>query len=304
MTEAIMITVLLACVVAFVINHITLRRFIDNMQQRNVSQNADQFLVQSLQETSEANHKLLRELMELKDRVNAIELKKTQEDANPNIKGMAGNILLGQMLAEIYGENTKGRFWDTEYNIAGIGRPDAVVMYKDKIIPIDSKNHKDDYVAYMQGSSNLKNLTTTLIRSAKDVAKYISPSSGTSHTALMFIPSEQMYYDVFVANFDNTHVQNLRRECQKMDIVLCSPSTLYVELTRIFEQIERNVVMDNISIVFEMFRNVGDIMDRNIAQLDAWETRFKNVLSEIQSLRNVNTKMQKNIKSIDKEKAT
>lgn len=272
--------------------------------QTNASSDIQEMLLKSAQNSASINQQLTQSLLDIKDQVNALQLRKTEEDSSSNIKGMLGNVLLEQMLSEIYGTNTKGILWDTEYTIEGLGRPDGVVLYKEKIIPIDSKNHKDDYVAYLEGTSNIKNMTMTLAKSVKDVAKYVDPNKNTSSMVILFLPSEQMYYDIFIKNFENINVQNLRRECRKHNVTICSPSTLYVELVRIMEQLQQDIIYGNLSAVMEAFRSSEDIIDRNMTQLDAWETRFKNVLNEIQTLRNANSKTLKKVKSLDMDKAT
>lgn len=303
MTNFFIIVGILVCIVIAVSNNHVLNKLVETMQQANRPQSTDPAVANMLHETAELNRKLMQELLDLKNQVNVLQQKKAQEDANSNIKGMAGNVLLRQMLEDVYGENTKGALWDVERTIDGIGRPDAVVIYGNKMIPIDSKNHKDDYAAYLEGKSDIKNLTATLTKSARNVAKYVDKERGTADAALLFIPSESMYYDVFVKNFDNVHVQNLRRECQKLGVIFCSPNSLYVELTRILEYMRHDAVRNNVEDVIDTISNAQSTIERNISQLDAWETRFKNVLTEVHTLRNVNTKALEKVKGIDADKS-
>ncbi|NQT32411.1 MAG: DNA recombination protein RmuC [Candidatus Omnitrophica bacterium] len=116
----------------------------------------------------------------------------------PKLRGNYGETVLEEMLERVL---PKG-MWQRQYQIEGAEKVDAVVKYKDVVIPIDSKFPKDDYQKYLAATdtqekkehwANYEKALKVQINSIKD--KYIKPEKGTTEFALLFIPSEAIYYE-------------------------------------------------------------------------------------------------------------
>jgi len=279
---------------------VALENVLATRSQQDDQRNAERYDTMSrvLQNNMDTNNTLLQSVVSMNDTIKDMKQKQIETLNNSNIKGSLGNVMLEQLLIEIYGENTQGALWDLEYVMEGVGRPDAVVKFKDTLIPIDSKNLKDDYQKHLDGEVPLKHVTQAIGKSVKDISKYIRPDLKTSAHGILFLPSEQMYYDIFVSNATHSSVSVLRKECIKYNIVICSPGTLYIELGRIMEHIRTSAVSTEIRAQLEMLKNVDETYARVGSQLEAWETRIRNLGAENSTLLNIVRNSEKKIKTL------
>jgi len=151
----------------------------------------------------------------------------------PKLRGNYGETILEEMLERIL---PKG-IWETQYNIAGSEKVDAVVKYKDVVVPIDSKFPKEDYQKYIAATNasekknhwaNYEKALKVQINSIKE--KYVKPEKGTTEFALLFIPSESIYYETIAEkNYIGDPCQ-IYEYATKRKVIPVSPNTFYAFL--------------------------------------------------------------------------
>jgi DNA recombination protein RmuC len=151
----------------------------------------------------------------------------------PKLRGSYGEAILEEMLERVL---PKG-IWERQYIIDGREQVDAVVKFKKIIIPIDAKFPRDDYQRYLEASSpeerarhwkSHENAVKTQIKSIS--AKYVKPDKGTSEFALMFIPSEAIYYETIAEKNYLGEPAKLYTYAQENKVIPVSPNTLYAFL--------------------------------------------------------------------------
>lgn len=105
------------------------------------------------------------------------------------------------------------------------------------IIPIDAKFPRDDYLRYLDASSpekkvecwkNFETAVKNQIKSIKD--KYIKPEAGTSDFALMFIPSEAIYYETIAEKNYLGEPSTIYEFARENGVIPVSPNTFYAFL--------------------------------------------------------------------------
>lgn len=105
------------------------------------------------------------------------------------------------------------------------------------IIPIDAKFPRDNYQKYLNVSSNEEKRyywnayvsdVKKQIKSIKE--KYIKPEKGTSEFALMFIPSEAIYYKTIAEKNYLGMPSDLYEFAQANKVIPISPNTFYAFL--------------------------------------------------------------------------
>ena len=151
----------------------------------------------------------------------------------PKLRGSYGEAILEEMLERVLPRG----IWEKQYMIEGNERVDAVVKYKEVVIPIDSKFPKDDYQKYLAGASpqekklhwaNYEKALKTQINSIKD--KYIKPEKGTTDFALLFIPSEAIYYETIAEKNYLGDPCSIYEYATKQKVIPVSPNTFYAFL--------------------------------------------------------------------------
>lgn len=115
----------------------------------------------------------------------------------PKIRGNYGEVILEEMLEKVL---PKG-MWTRQHKLGEGSIVDVAVHYRDIIIPIDAKFPRDNYLKYLNCEDERdrelywKQFERDVILKIREIAKYVAPDCGTADFALMFIPSESVYYE-------------------------------------------------------------------------------------------------------------
>jgi len=191
----------------------------------------------------------------------------------PKLRGNYGEAVLEEML-----EKALPGMWKRQYAIDSGERVDAVVLYKDVVIPIDAKFPRETYERYLNSQGEEKKRNWKLyedgikvqVQSIKN--KYIKPHKGTSDFALMFIPSESVYYETMAEKNFLGAPCGIYEYARENKVVPVSPNTFYAFL----------------QIVMMGIRNVEIIKSAKKLQeaLVKIERNFKNFYSKYEEIGN------------------
>ena len=152
---------------------------------------------------------------------------------NPKQRGVIGEYYLEQIL-----KNTlpPGAF-QLQYKLGESLIVDAVIKYEDKLLPLDSKFSLENYNRMVEAEGvekeALEKLFKTDIKNRIDeTSKYIQPGKGTLDQALMFIPSETIYYDILTERV-GINGRNLLQYAAEKRVTIVGPTTLSAMLQTI-----------------------------------------------------------------------
>jgi DNA recombination protein RmuC len=118
---------------------------------------------------------------------------------NPKQRGVLGEFYLDQILQNMLPPSG----YELQYKLAEGLIVDAVIKLDGKLLPIDSKFSLENYNRLLEVSGGArisleKQFKEDLKKRIDETAKYIQPKKNTLEQALMFIPSEAIYYDLLV----------------------------------------------------------------------------------------------------------
>ena len=239
----------------------------------NDSQLRDQLL--AFKEVGEAIQKLTQQQEEaqrlgqsLKDLLQA-----------PKLRGTYGEAILEEMLDRVLPVG----IWERQYSITGGEKVDCVVKFRDVVVPIDAKFPRDDYMRYMEAESPVERAThwrafEEAVRKqiASIQTRYIKPESGTSEFALMFIPSEAIYYETIAEKNHLGEPSRIMEYAQDHHVFPVSPNTFYAFLQVVILTIRNVEVYSNarklqqglaeLQKSFEFFYSKYEEMGRRITQ--------------------------------------
>ena len=120
----------------------------------------------------------------------------------PKLRGALGELLLENLLAQILPQ----ALFETQYSLAGGQRVDAIVRLADRVLPIDSKFPIEPFQrdeAQAEDEPDARETIKVLKKYVDSIAtKYIRPDEGTTDIAIMYIPSEAVYYR-FISQSDD-----------------------------------------------------------------------------------------------------
>jgi DNA recombination protein RmuC len=140
---------------------------------------------------------------------------------NPKLRGGLGEQVLGEMIGQTFPKNA----FHLQYSFKSGVKVDAVLKTDAGILCIDSKFPLENFQALVKGEPGAK--TAFLSDVKKHIIsisqKYILPEENTTDFALMFIPSESVYYEV-------VNTPELMKLAQDQRVYPVSPNTLYAHL--------------------------------------------------------------------------
>ncbi len=143
----------------------------------------------------------------------------------PHLRGGFGEATLERLLRDFL----PGHLFELQSTLDGVGRVDVLVKFPKASLPIDSKFPREQ-VVHLFDTSDQKQLTEarrilgkTLRLEAKRISKYIRPDLGTMDMAIMFLPSEILYFELI-------RDQTLWEDLGKMQVFPASPNTLAIML--------------------------------------------------------------------------
>lgn len=152
--------------------------------------------------------------------------------ASPKLRGGLGEWTLESLLYEVLPHDHVVRQFRLVQR--GVIVDTAVRTGDGRVIAIDSKFPFDAFRRILQAEAVGEDTSRFQAEFARAVrerilevsSKYISPEDGTLEFALMYVPSESVYYEIAVRDRGAEMLEYARSE----RVVICSPNTLYAYL--------------------------------------------------------------------------
>jgi DNA recombination protein RmuC len=153
---------------------------------------------------------------------------------SPKLRGNIGE----QVLTQILSENLPKNSFNLQYAFKSGVKVDVAIKTSGGIIPIDSKFPMTNFRKMMknptspEGLRGAKDFEDDVKKHINDISrKYILTDEGTIDYALMYIPSEAVYYEI-------ANNQDLFEYSNKMRVLPVSPTTFYAYMRAILMSFE------------------------------------------------------------------
>lgn len=189
--------------------------------------------------------------------------------AGPKSRGTFGETILEELL-----EKLLPGAWERQYAIQGLP-VDAVVKLKGVVYPIDAKFPKEDYQRYLSATdeSSKKAAWNSHIAACKAqidsiAVKYVHPQAGTADFALMFVPSETMYYDSIADTDPFDRPNTLMAYAYKQKVVPAGPACLFAFLMVIAKAQEGQRLVEGTKALQKLLAHVQTAFDHFYARYE------------------------------------
>ena len=157
-------------------------------------------------------------------------------------RGTLGEVTLERLLEDAL---PQGAF-AMQYRFTSTGAVvDAIVRSGERILPIDSKFPLDAYRRLADQQDEARREFSQAVRKHADsiAEKYILPEEQTFDYALMFVPSEGVYYELLMT--EDSKYGRLDEYCRGKRVFPVSPNTFYACLAAIAVSLQGQKIEEN-----------------------------------------------------------
>lgn len=209
----------------------------------------------------------------------AEELKQLQSVLqNPKQRGVLGEFYLEQILQNVLPPGS----YSLQHKISDGNVVDAVIHLDGKVLPIDSKFSLENYNRLLDAKDDErkafeKAFKEDLKKRIDETAKYIQPKKGTLEQALMFIPSEAIYYDLLANKVGASGVSGrdlMQYAAVEKRVVIVGPSTLSAMLQVIVQGLRSLEIQKDT----EKIRKNIEQLQKHLVAYDGYFKRMGNSL--------------------------
>ena len=227
---------------------------------------------------------------------------------SPKLRGQIGEAVLKDLL----GQALPKQHFHLQYAFPSGEIVDAAIKLEQGIIPIDAKFPMENFrkMAKAEGEKERDIHRKVFVADVKKhidaiSTKYIQPSQGTLDFALMYIPSEPVYYEIL------TNSPDLDDYAYRKRVRPVSPNTLYAYLRAIIMSLEGSKIEAKAGQILAALREIGaetekfgsslGVLTKHIknaaASSDDVNSRFSRLSSKISTVQSIEAKDTRSIKS-------
>jgi len=219
----------------------------------------------------------------------------------PKLRGSMGEYMLNELLAQVLPQKS----YENQYRFKNGETVDAAIRLSSGIIPIDAKFPLENFKRILSAGDNEDAQTAAGRVFARDVKKhidaiaqkYIRTDEGTFDFALMYIPSESVFYEIIVRNEWNPG-EPLLKYALDQRVIPVSPNSFYAYLQTILlglrgMRVEENAreIMDGIlrlekelEVFAEDFELVGTHLNNSLKKYADAAKRFDRFEIKVEQL--------------------
>lgn len=227
---------------------------------------------------------------------------------SPKMRGQMGEAVLKDLL----GQSLPKQNFHLQYAFKSGEIVDAALQLEQGIIPIDAKFPMENFRKMAKAADekekdlHRKTFTQDVKKHIDAISsKYIRPQEGTLDFALMYIPSEPIYYEIL------TNSPELDDYAYRKRVRPVSPNTLYAYLRAIIMSLEGSKIEAQAGQILAALREIGDetekfgsslsVLTKHIknaaATSDDVNSRFSRLSSRISTVQTIEEKATKSIKN-------
>lgn len=157
-------------------------------------------------------------------------------------RGILGEVTLERLLEDALPRAA----YATQHRFASTGAiVDAIVRSGERLLSIDSKFPLEAYRRMGEGGEDARREFSQAVRSHADsiAKKYILPAEHTFDYALMFVPSEGVYYELLMTK--DSKCGQLDEYCRGKRVFPVSPNTFYACLSAVAMSLQSQKIEEN-----------------------------------------------------------
>ncbi|MBI3046573.1 MAG: DNA recombination protein RmuC [Candidatus Harrisonbacteria bacterium] len=180
---------------------------------------------------------------------------------NPKQRGVLGEYYLETALKNFLGPG----LYQTQYPFREGVIVDAVIFYQEKIIPIDSKFSLENYNRILEVKTPVekekyeKAFVADIKNRIDETSKYVKPEEDTMDFAIMYIPSEAIYYDLMINKVGaiTEDTNSLLNYAHKKRVMVVGPTTFAAFLQTLLQGLKNQKISEQTRGIVKQVENLS-----------------------------------------------
>jgi len=214
---------------------------------------------------------------------------------SPKLRGGLGEQFLYEILENFLPKD----LYKTQYKFRNGTICDAVIITDKGMIPVDSKFSMENFKAMLTADSDSirekhkKDFVKDVKNRIEEISsKYILPEEGTTDQAVMYIPSENVYYELIV------NTPEVEEYAKRKNVILTSPNTFSYFVKIVVVAYQQNQLakhageilkaLSGIRVEAEKFENDLGVLDGHISRatksMDNVKSKFGRLFGKIDAV--------------------
>ena len=202
--------------------------------------------------------------------------------SNTSKRGKFGEILLENLISD----HLPTKNYEFQKTLSNNCRVDCILKSKGTLnnLCIDAKFPRESFEKILKSTSKdeknkvIKLFKSDIMNHVMDVkSKYIIPGE-TSEIALIFIPSEQIYLEIF------NLIPEMTEQFYELKIFLVSPTTLWIVLSYIEGILRDEKISENSKFIFHQLKDLTNEIARLETRVKKMESHFSNAQSDLNDI--------------------
>lgn len=199
---------------------------------------------------------------------------------SPKLRGNIGEQVLKDLISQTFPKNS----FYLQYSFKSGVKVDAAIKTDAGILPIDSKFPMENFKRIVSAKSDEekrsyeKEFARDVRKHIDDISKkYILPEEGTMDFALMYVPSEPVYYEI-------VNQSQLLDYARKARVYMVSPSTLYAHLQTILLAFEGKKIETKGKEVLTLLRAIKKDYEKTETNLSVLSRHVGNAYNQMSNV--------------------
>jgi len=214
--------------------------------------------------------------------------------ASPKLRGNIGEQILKELLKQFLPNES----FNLQYTFKSGEKVDAAIMTAAGIIPVDSKFPLENFRKMQTDVSFKKIFESDVKKHILDISrKYILTDEGTLDYALMYIPSEAIYYEI-------VNNQDLFDYAQSNRILPVSPTTFYAYIKAILMSFEGQKIDKQAKEILASLRAIKKDYGKVEENLEVLQRHLSNATNMMNNVYSGYTSLGQKISNIQKIEKT
>ena len=211
---------------------------------------------------------------------------------SPKLRGNIGETVLKDLL----GQMLPKQIFSLQFRFKSGDIVDAAIKTQAGIIPIDSKFPMENFARLNKTEDSKEKIQfrqafiNDVKKHIRDIsAKYIRTEEGTLDFALMYIPSETMYYEITATS------PEIQDYAQEKRVLAVSPATFYAFLRTILVSFEGSRIAKEAQLILKSLRDVQKSTNEFGDHLGVLNKHVTNAYTNMTSISNEFTQLQSKV---------